>query len=480
MEWWTSYTACTGYPSGLDSCEATLTLFRLGEATDHFAQTEVEQLDLALKDAEIQSKTSADGTRATGESTQLSEMTILLSSVPGAGDLADQAHQLQAVSDAQQRDSTGAMPASDNGPAMQNIPGTNIDPIKTAKQIYPILEFRDKVVKIISATIEKIPGLEALVQKITDTLTLFILSLLAPFVRPIIDAVSKQLKAGSGGVIDASGKHQYEPWTDIHCSDPTHSLLSKDHFSNILNEPAGQVAASILQYVTPRVIYAWQHPNIPVEQVLDDVGQVFHHPAIRNPRSEVHQKMFSTVEKWARSRDDGGSNLNALLGSESVRQGKNHTIKESQAAHSLGGLPNFSSFFSPGKQSAMAGAPQIGRVREAPAMGPPGSGAGLADDIPNAFPGTQTEYDGSRIPAEAGAYGQQGPVEPSHYPGAQESRTQSPMQGWQQGPPAAPYPQPGYYPQPPQYGYTGASPYSRDSEAPPQQYGAPPPAPYYG
>ena len=38
----------------------------------------------------------------------------------------------------------------------------SFDPIKTAAQIYPILEFRDKVAKAIAATIEKIPGLEAL------------------------------------------------------------------------------------------------------------------------------------------------------------------------------------------------------------------------------------------------------------------------------------------------------------------------------
>ena len=77
------------------------------------------------------------------------------------------------------------------------------------------------MVRLVNATIEKIPGLEALVEKISETLTLFILSLLAPYIRPIINAVSAQLKAGSGGVIDASGRHQYEPWTDPHCSDPT-------------------------------------------------------------------------------------------------------------------------------------------------------------------------------------------------------------------------------------------------------------------
>ena len=182
----------------------------LGEATDHFAQTEVEQMDIALKDAQAQ---NSSGDRSTAGS-QLSTMTGLLSQVPGAGDLARQARDLQAQSAAQEQENRfAAPPGSEGGPPGPNIPGTNIDPYKTAASIYPILEFRDKVVKVMTATIEKIPGLEALVDKITDTLTLFVLSLLAPFIRPIINSVSKTLKEGSGGVIDASGKHQYEPCT---------------------------------------------------------------------------------------------------------------------------------------------------------------------------------------------------------------------------------------------------------------------------
>ena len=213
------------------------------------------------------------------------------------------------------------------------------------------------MVKLVSATIEKIPGLEALVEKISETLTLFILSLLAPYIRPIINAVSAQLKAGSGGVIDASGKHQYEPWTDPHCSDPTHSLLSKDHFSNILNEPAGEVASTILQYVAPRIVYAWQNPDVSVDQVLNDVVGVFHHPAVRRHDNELHRNMFSTVERWVRSRPDGGSNLNVLLGSDSVRHGRNHTVDASRQTHSHGGLPGPSNFFGSATQSKVRDAP---------------------------------------------------------------------------------------------------------------------------
>ena len=480
-------------------------------------------MDIALKEAESQNKASGDGSRDASGPGQLSSMTNMLSSIPGAGDLAREAQNLQAQSDAQERDSSlrfGAPPGSEGGPPGPNVPGTNIDPMKTAAQIYPILEFRDKVVKAISATVEKIPGLEALVEKITETLTLFILSLLAPYIRPIINAVSKQLKAGSGGVIDASGKHQYEPWTDPHCSDPTHSLLSKDHFSNILNEPAGQVASTILQYVAPRVIYAWQHPDIPVDQVLNDITRVFHHPALRDQHCQLHRDMFSTVERWAHSRPDGGHNLDVLLSSDSVRHGKNHTVDASQQSqtHSHGGLPSgipggFGSFFGSGSQSKTRDGPweQISRMREAPDTGPHSSE--VAAGTSAAFPGTKVEHDTIRPPSvspqppDSPGFGysaqpyqapqeQYGYGQTSYLSGPEQGQPQhgQPLYGqppqFQYGQQLAPGGQDpgygGYIAQPPMYGYGNAPQYGYDPNAPqpPQPYGyggpPPPPGPYYG
>lgn len=218
--------------------------------------------------------------------------------------------------------STPSAPQQTPSSAPHGIPGMpDFDAAKTIQQIYPILAFRDKVVRTISAIIEKIPGLEALVERITETLTIFILSLLAPFIRPVLAGISKTLQSGSGEVIDASGKHQFEPWTDPSCSDPTHSLLSKDHFSNILNSPAGSVASAIVTFIAPRVLFAWEHPDVPLSQIDADVEKVFHHPALRDSHSELHNNMFAAVEKWARS---ANMDLNNILSSESVRAGKNH------------------------------------------------------------------------------------------------------------------------------------------------------------
>ncbi|CAG8089629.1 unnamed protein product [Penicillium salamii] len=300
----------------------------LGEATDHFAQSEVNEMDLALGDAE----TSAQSNNSLGA------LTGLLGKIPGTKELVSEAEGLKrssAAQDTANRSRSSAMGyaessrSSGTGSSGTAKPGTGFDgmpdfnPQETVAKIYPILQFRDKVVRKLDSIIEKIPGLESLVEKISETLTVVIMSLLAPFVRPLIKAASKSLQTGSAGVIDASGKHQYEPWTDPHCTDPTHSLLSKDHFANILNEPAGRVASSIVEYVAPRILYAWQHIDIAENEVLDDCLQVFHHPALRNMRNDAHRSMFEAVEKWAHARPDHGTSLNSILSSEGVRSGRN-------------------------------------------------------------------------------------------------------------------------------------------------------------
>ena len=439
-------------------------------------------------------------------------MTGLLGQVPGAGGLIQQAEQLQAQSAAQEqtnhrdasRDaSSGAPPSFDappgqaGGPPGPGIPGLspNFDPQETARKIYPILEFRDKVVKAISATIEKIPGLEAVVEKITDTLTLFVLSLLAPFIRPIINAVSAQLKNGSSAVIDTSGKHQYEPWTDPHCSDPTHSMLSKDHFSNILNEPAGQVASTILQYVAPRVIFAWQNPDVPVHEVLNDVVRVFHHPALRDQNCELHRNMYDTVQRWARARPTGLPDLNDILSSASVRAGKNHIGLDSSQPQGHGSgmpsIPGMSNVFgAAGSHSKLSNAPweKLGKFRDSTGLSR--DEIGDTENITGAFPGTNTAFDNTRPPTGPATAYEQGSAQQYHHEPYAHSQgpipygsAPPPSQGMYgqpsayQGAPAGgqPYPPQGAYP--PQ-AYGGQPPYAYDSHAPPpagQGYGGVPP-----
>ena len=469
-------------------------------------------MDKALGEASAKSQAGNSSKGFGSGSSPFSTMTSLLGEVPGTGSLVREAGQLQEQADAQEAQNRAASqtqappsfagpPGSMGGPPGPGIPGmsADFDPLKTARQIYPILEFRDKVVKAISSTIEKIPGLEKLLERITDTVTMFVLSLLAPFIRPIINAVAKQLKTGSSTVIDASGKHQFEVFTDGNGTDPTHSMLSKDHFSNVLNEPAGLLASTILQYIAPRIIYAWQHPDVPVHEVLDDINRVFHHPALRDPHCELHQKMFSTVEQWVHRRPDRGNSLNDILSSESVRHGKNHTTlgQGQPGISSIPGLPQIPTMASVfgGGSGGHAKMPwdKLAKFKES---------AGLSRDIDesghsdggglSAFPGMKTAYDNNELV----------PQEPptSEFPQHQ----QQPYQTYQPEPPPSSqnYPEQQYQSQgqynPQQsYGDPGTAPmqsYNYDqyqgqgygSGAPPpppqDQYGgyAPPPQDQYG
>ncbi|OQD76638.1 hypothetical protein PENDEC_c004G05571 [Penicillium decumbens] len=307
----------------------------LGEATDHFTQSEVNEMDIALGDAQNNAQSN----------NSLNALTGLLGKIPGTRDLVSEAENLKQLSEAQEMSNrsrgshAGYADRGFDGQEQSRAPGPNqsstggpgpgfsgmpdFNPQETVAKIYPILAFRDKVVRKLNSIIEKIPGLEAIIEKITETLTVFVMSLLAPFVRPLINAASKSLQAGSAGVVDASGKHQYEPWTDPHCTDPTHSLLSKDHFANVLNEPAGQVASAILKYVAPRVLYAWQHVDVPEHEVLNDCMNVFHHPALRNMHNEAHRTMFEAVQNWVHARPDRGHSLNDILSADGVRAGRN-------------------------------------------------------------------------------------------------------------------------------------------------------------
>ncbi|KAH6620684.1 heterokaryon incompatibility Het-C [Chaetomium sp. MPI-SDFR-AT-0129] len=296
----------------------------IGEASDHFTQSEVDEIDIALKNAEQLNKGGGDGQRgffSSGSGSGGSDFISLVSQMPGVGDgFASQARDLKAASAAQEQENIRA----GNSNIMPGM-SPNFDPVKVSGQIYPILQFRDRIVRSINNMISKVPGLEKLLEHISETLTAFVLGLLAPFVRPIINQVSKALKEGSSGVIATSANQQFEPWTNPHCSDPTHSMLSKDHFTNILNSCGGRVSVTILQYVVPRIMHAWENPGVPLPEIMSDILRAFHHPAARDDRIEIQREMFETVRKWAQETPHRGR-LDHLLSSESVRNHKNHVL----------------------------------------------------------------------------------------------------------------------------------------------------------
>ncbi|KUI73935.1 hypothetical protein VM1G_09645 [Cytospora mali] len=107
-------------------------------------------------------------------------------------------------------------------------------------------------------------------------------------------------------------------------SDPSHSDLSKDHFTNVLNQPAGLVGTITTNWTTQQVVKCWDDPDIDAELVVDKILTILHHPAFADSKTPIQQYMFDTVKAWweAHPPEEQGR-LRSKLTKESVQQ-RNH------------------------------------------------------------------------------------------------------------------------------------------------------------
>ena len=101
------------------------------------------------------------------------------------------------------------------------------------RQIMPVLEWHDNIVKKINNAVEKIPVLPKIMEQLGDQMSIFIFSIIAPLILPVIRQIRNEMKTGSDALIASSEREQFIVWHDDDCTDPTHSMLAKDHFSNV-------------------------------------------------------------------------------------------------------------------------------------------------------------------------------------------------------------------------------------------------------
>jgi hypothetical protein len=101
------------------------------------------------------------------------------------------------------------------------------------QQIMPVIEFHDDIMQGISGAVEKIPVLPKILEQLEEQLSLFVFSIIAPFIIPVIHQIRNELRTGSEEIIESSEREQHVVFSDNRCTDPTHSMLSKDHFSNV-------------------------------------------------------------------------------------------------------------------------------------------------------------------------------------------------------------------------------------------------------
>lgn len=186
-------------------------------------------------------------------------------------------------------------------------------------------------------------------------------------------------------------------------------MLSKDHFSNVLNEPAGKVASQVLKWVVPQLIACWDDERIDIDRTLTRIiTGIFHHPALRDygddGASDGRCLMFEVVSQWWGSKDERERDgLRSQLSRNGVEQGRNHKPGVKDSGHGCCkplGMPTVKTAQSSGAVGGLAGELVGGLAGEA-----------VLGEIGSALAG-QSQYDqgansgsGGKISSESGGVG---------------------------------------------------------------------------
>ncbi|KAF7302983.1 Heterokaryon incompatibility protein het-c [Mycena kentingensis (nom. inval.)] len=269
----------------------------MGEATDKLSQASVT--DLADK---------LQNTQSDDLGSKISSLKAILSKLPiGGGDeKMQQGEQLAEESKA------------------YNFDPDNVAPPEVQEKLLAVLRWRDDLMRSILEKMEMIPGLEELMEELSNALSAYVFTTIGPWLTPILQQATSALGEGSKAVIDQDD--QYEVFNNPRASDPSHSLLSKDHFGLILNEPAGKIAILVVKHSVEIIVQAWSNNDDP-NRAVDQILEAFHHPYYASGRSRIQNAMFEELERWLRDLDhDVQRETIQALTKESVREGKNKRL----------------------------------------------------------------------------------------------------------------------------------------------------------
>ncbi|KAK8132501.1 heterokaryon incompatibility protein het-C domain-containing protein [Apiospora kogelbergensis] len=311
------YPLVTGTFGGVDFLHSVT-----GEVSDKLTQNELDELEGTLKN------------NKQGNASMIED---LLNKIPDGILGGDKKGEMQNIQD------------NANNSQMQNTQVSPRDPEEFTqyvqnifKQIMPAIEFHDELMKTISEMIEKIPILPKILEQLEEQMSVWVFSIMAPFVVPILQQVKNELRTGSHEIIESSEAEQHVVFDDDRSSDPTHSMLSKDHFSNILNEVAGKTASKVVAWATPQIMELWDDDGRnPDEVITNIIFGVMHHPAQRDqangPIREGRQIMFDSVRRWWDEMDNGAKDeLRRKLSREGVKNGENHKEGVHDTGHGCG------------------------------------------------------------------------------------------------------------------------------------------------
>ncbi|KAL5511341.1 hypothetical protein ACEPAH_4557 [Sanghuangporus vaninii] len=278
----------------------------LGEASDHLSQASIVDLTVHMEEAE--------------SGTSFSSLRELLARLPEA--LGQKAVVSQ---DLEKRSKTHRPMVEEKTDDESKIDLTEYIPSEETQEfIWDVLSWRDDLVRTMSSAIESIPGLSDLLDELMDAINECVYTLLSPIIV-VAKEVTLALKEQSQAVIDV--EQQYEVFDNPKASDPTHSILAKDHVDLILNEPAGRVAKIVVEHTVGLVIKAWYEDEQDIDHFINEVLTTFYHPYFMSEKSKIQNQMINAMQAWLD--EFQGEDRDSLLSSltkQSVRDGKNIRI----------------------------------------------------------------------------------------------------------------------------------------------------------
>ncbi|KAF3765356.1 heterokaryon incompatibility Het-C [Cryphonectria parasitica EP155] len=198
--------------------------------------------------------------------------------------------------------------------------------------IEPVLYLHDRVSKYLHE------GLEDTEESIEDYshgqlgeyTNQLVFKYLAIMIESSVRALRNAVKAARDRVDEEAAKaDSAQVYLDGTASDPSHSDLSKDHFSNVLNQPAGLVATITTNWTVQQVVRCWDDSKLDADRCIDEILTVLHHPAFPREKTPIQQYMFTAIDKWWNANPpEEKDRIRAKLTKESVqqRQHEDHTL----------------------------------------------------------------------------------------------------------------------------------------------------------
>lgn len=329
------YPIVTGTFGGVDFLHSVT-----GEVSDKLTQNEIDELE---------------GTLQQSQNTDTSLLRNLLDKIPdglfGGDDKKSKMDDIQQNASAAQVEQ---MSVSPRDPEEYTLYVQQV-----FRQVMPAIEFHDEILQSVTEAIEKIPILPQIVEQLEEQLSVFVFSVIAPFVVPVINQVKNELRTGSDEIIQSSENEQLIVFNDDESTDPTHSMLSKDHFSNILNEVAGKTASKVVAWTVPQIMEAIDDEGADIDRVCSRIIYgVLHHPAQRDQGEdgarEGREIMFRSVEEWWNDMPENAKDeYRNKLSRNGVKNGENHKegVHDTGHGHGCSGKLSMHKQFGGGDQS---------------------------------------------------------------------------------------------------------------------------------